>query len=243
MIGPADLTVVLPTRNESHNIARFLRSLPDDINLIVIDSSTDDTVARINELRPALTKVVVAEANIPQARQLGADLATTPWLLFTDADVILHPEYAERLSRVELPPNTGGVVGVKGTTGAHLAYHRWFRRGQWALDAAGIPAATGSNMLVRTEVLRQVGGFDPALSVNEDTELMFRIKRAGYRVPFVPELEVWSFDHRRIESGAGIKWLHSVTRGLMLLAAPKSQLVRSSDWGYWRNRTRDLLTR
>ena len=234
MILSDQLTVVVPTRNEEQNVGRFLESLPPEVRLIVIDSSTDSTPQRVAELRPEHTTVVRAQANIPQARQLGADLTVTPWILYTDADVVLHPSYARTLAELDLAPNVGGIVGAKGTTGDHRRYHTWFQYGQQLLDWAGIPAATGSNMLVRTDVLRRVGGFDPSLTVNEDTELMFRIRRAGYKVPFVPELEVKSFDHRRLEAGMSRKWVHSVTRGVMLWAAPSSRLVRRSDWGYWR---------
>ena len=89
-------------------------------------------------------------------------------------------------------------------------------------------------MLVRTEALTTVGGFDPDLSVNEDTELMFRIRRAGYDVQFAPELEVHAFDHRRLESGRALKSFHSISRCAILWAAPRSKLVRRGDWGYWR---------
>ncbi|MEL7158955.1 MAG: glycosyltransferase [Actinomycetota bacterium] len=234
MITAQDLTVVLPTRNEAANIGTFLASLPEELRLIVIDSSTDDTPRRIAELRPSHTTVILADANIPEARQLGADLTVTPWILFTDADVVLDHDYLDALGRLPLSVDTGGIVGAKDTVGGHEGYHRWFRRGQRLLDWIGIPAATGSNMMVRSAVLREVGGFDPVLSVNEDTELMFRIKRAGYEVPFAPDLAVRSFDHRRLEAGRSWKWLHSLIRGLVLWTRPSSAWVRRSDWGYWR---------
>lgn len=229
-----DLTVVVPTRNESANIGRFLASLPDELRLIVIDSSTDDTPHRIADLRPAMTTVVRADANIPQARQLGADLAATPWILFTDADVALDEGYLDGLRAVPVTGEVGGIVGVKDTAGGHEGYHRWFKRGQRLLHSVSIPAASGSNMLVRTDVLQAVGGFDPVLTVNEDTELMFRIRRAGFRVPFAAGVAVRAFDHRRLAAGRLRKWLHSLIRGAVLLAAPGSRWVRRSDWGYWR---------
>lgn len=234
MVATSRITVVVPTRNEAHNIGTFLTSLPPDVRLIVIDSSTDDTPRRIVADRPDNTTIVLAEANIPEARQLGADLVTTPWILYTDADVGLAPDYAEHLARLQLGPDVAGIAGSKLTAGGHEAYHDAFKAGQHLLDFIGIPAATGSNMLVRTDVLREVGGFDPALTVNEDTELMFRIKRAGYQIQYSPELAVHSFDHRRLESGAIRKWFHSFARCALLWAAPKSRLVRKGDWGYWR---------
>ena len=232
--GIDGVTVIVPTRNESENIGTFLASLPEKVRLIVIDSSLDDTAKRIAQLRPDHTTIVLADVNIPQARQIGADLAVTPWLLFTDADVELSPHYSRSLSRLQVGPDVGGIVGTKGTAGGYEGYHRWFRRGQQGLDLIGIPAATGSNMLVRTEALTTVGGFDPDLSVNEDTELMFRIRRAGYDVQLATELEVHAFDPRRQESGRALTSFHSSSRCEILWAAPRSKLVRRGDWGYWR---------
>lgn len=233
MIDSSRVTVVVPTRNEAHNISRFLRSLPAGFRLIVVDSSTDDTARIVTAERPHNTTLVLAEANIPEARQIGADLASTPWILFTDADVELAPNYVEVLSRVRTSSDVGGVIGTKATAGGHERYHYWFRQGQRAAAAVGIPAATGSNMLVRTEVVRRLGGFDPALTVNEDTELMFRVRRAGYRVPFVPELEVRCHDHRRLDRGLARKWGHSLSRCALLWTMPSSGLARRGDWGYW----------
>jgi glycosyltransferase involved in cell wall biosynthesis len=228
-----DVTIIVPTRNESANIARFLASLPDRARLIVVDSSSDDTLRRIASARPDRTTLVAAEVNIPEARQLGAELATTRWLFFTDADVTLSPHYARRLASLPITDEVGGVAGAKDTAGGHEGYHRWFTRGQQLLDLMGVPAATGSNMLVRADVLRSVGGFDTRLTVNEDTEMMFRVKRSGYDVLFEPELRVNSFDHRRLQSGKLHKLVHSLTRCAMLWATPRSRLVRRGDWGYW----------
>lgn len=240
MIDRSRVTVVVPTRNEAHNIGRFLRSLPAGLRLIVVDSSTDETARLVSAQRPDNTTIVLAEANIPEARQIGADLVSTPWILFTDADVELSPDYLDVLGRLRVGSDIGGVIGTKATAGGHERYHYWFRQGQRVAAAVGVPAATGSNMLIRTEVVRRLGGFDPRLSVNEDTELMFRVRRAGYRVPFVPELEVRCHDHRRLERGLARKWGHSLSRCALLWAMPASDLARRGDWGYWRDTARSF---
>lgn len=232
----AEVTVVVPTRNEASNIERFLASIPPELRLVVVDSSDDQTPDVIEDLRPSAT-VLRAKANIPVARQLGADASDTAWLLYTDADVIFAPAYFERLFEVDVGfDGVGGLFGTKGTIDGFDTYHRWFRAGQGLLDKFGIPAASGSNMLVRSSTLRAVGGFDANLSVNEDTELMFRVAQAGYTVRFEPTLEVQSFDHRRLEMGLGRKILHGAVRNTALYLGLFDRRVRSSDWGYWADR-------
>lgn len=232
-VGRHDVTVIVPTKNEAENIVRFLDSIPADIEVIAIDSSDDGTANIIETHRPEHTMVIRAKANIPVARQIGGDAAVTPWLLYTDADVTFTPGYFDRLSEVPLPRRCGGVVGAKSTVDGFDLYHRWFVRGQAALMAVGIPAATGSNMLVLAEALRSAGGFDRKLSVNEDTELMFRLDKAGWPIAFRPDLIVHAFDHRRLEAGLVRKVAHGAVRNAALYLGWFEHRVRRSDWGYW----------
>ena len=228
-----DITVVVPTKNEAENIERFLNSLPPTLELVVVDSSDDHTPHIVEAQRPRWTTVIWARANIPVARQIGSATATTRWLLFTDADVTFAPSYFERLTQIPVDASTAGIVGVKGSGDGFRLYYRWFVRGQAALMGLGIPAATGSNMLVAREVLHAVGGFDPDLSVNEDTELMFRVARSGHRVVFRPDLSVRAFDDRRLELGIAHKIIHGAVRNTALYLGIFPERLRSGDWGYW----------
>lgn len=229
----ADITVILPTKNETKNIRQFLAAVPDEVAMVVVDASTDDTAAVTQRVRPNNTTVVASVSNIPVARQLGSVEAQTPWLLFTDADVSFADDYFERLEAIELGPNDAGIVGTKSTVKEYDTYYRWFCRGQRALDLLGIPAATGSNMLVRADALREIGGFDSELSVNEDTELMFRVKKSNYAVRFEPSLVVKSFDQRRLEAGLARKIVHGAVRNSALYLGIFNKQLRKSDWGYW----------
>jgi hypothetical protein len=177
--------------------------------------------------------VIREDVDIPRARQLGADVATTPWLLFSDADVVFTPGYAQVLAAIPVTRRTGGIVGSKGTAGGYERYHRGFARGQRLLSWIGVPPATGSNMLILKRALHGIGGFDLDLTVNEDTDAMFRIKRSGWQTLYEPGLEVLGFDHRRLERGTVRKTAHSVTRCGLLWVRPASRSLRRSDWGYW----------
>jgi hypothetical protein len=54
----AHVTVIVPTRNEAHNISSFLASLPDELALIVVDDSTDATPAIVRRERPHRTRLI-----------------------------------------------------------------------------------------------------------------------------------------------------------------------------------------
>ncbi len=225
------VSVILPTRNEAQNIAPFLSSLPADLSLIVVDASEDNTPALIAELRPQHTQIIRSAARIAEARQIGAAAAETNWLLFTDVDIAFAPDYFTRLATCD--DRCGVIYGVKQSLDDFAGYYRWFRRGQWLLHRLGIPAATGSNLLIRRDALTACGGFDLHLPVNEDTEIVWRIQRQGFRICFVPDLIVYERDHRRLRRGVLRKTAHTLTRGLFLYLNILPARWRNADWGYW----------
>lgn len=226
------VTVVLPTKNEAHNIVPFLHSLSPEISLIVVDASDDHTSALVVEHRPQNTHLIYSPARIAEARQIGALAAQTPWLLFTDADISFADDYFERLRAHQ--ENGDVIYGAKRALDAYVRYYRWFVRGQRLAHWLGIPAASGSNLLIRREVLLACGGFDLNLTVNEDSEVVWRIRRHGYRVCFAPDLVVYERDHRRLRRGVVRKTVHTLARCTLLYMNLLPDRWRRDDWGYWR---------
>lgn len=228
-----DLMIIVPTKNERKNLPRFLDSLPPDARLTLVDASSDETPDLALLLRTKNTTVLRSPARIAEARNLGAQQAAARWLLFTDADVEFAQDYFRRLA--EMVP-TGAVYGAKRATGAYAGYYRSFSQWQSRLDRIGIPAASGSNFLIEKSVFDAVGGFDSRLLVNEDTEIGYRIRRAGFPIRFDPSLSVFAFDHRRLQTGALRKDLHTLARCLLIYLNLFPGLWRKKDWGYWSSR-------
>jgi glycosyltransferase involved in cell wall biosynthesis len=225
-----DITVVVPTRNEQENILPFLHSLPPQLPLVVVDDSQDDTPHLIEQHRPIETSLLRRPGNVSQARQRGGEYARTRWLLFTDADVTFAPDFFERLRRHS---GQNVIYGPKLSLDDFSTYYRWFAWGQHLSHKVGIPAASGSNLLIERHAFQAVGGFDPGLNCNEDSEIVWRIKRLGYRVLFDPDLVVYARDHRRLRAGLWRKTTHSVFRSLLLYLNLVPARWRRHDWGYW----------
>lgn len=229
------VTVVLPTKNEARNIGRFLASLPPQVNLVVVDSSDDNTAELVRRLRSEKTVIIRLEAGagVSRARQVGTEAAATPWVLFADADTVFAPDYFSALPR---HLRSEMVYGPKKGIGGHRLYYSIFSLGQTVLRRLGFPTASGSNMAVRREVLMAIGGFDPHLLCNEDTDLAFRLVKAGYRAAWAPELVVYNTDHRRLRRGLAWRFAHMLSRCFLLylsLYFPRLKPWLYSDWGYW----------
>jgi glycosyltransferase involved in cell wall biosynthesis len=230
LIQQSDLTVVLPTRNEAGNIRSFLDSIPPAVSLVVVDASDDATPAIIEELRPHRTTILRRPGGISFARQLGSEAASSEWLIFTDADVEFPPGYFDTLC---LKGDCDALYGPKLSQAEYSGYYHLIALGQRLCHWSGIPAATGSNMCIRRDALLAVGGFDTDLPCNEDSEVVWRLKRNGYNVKYAAELAVYARDHRRLHRGVIRKTAHSLTRCALLYTDLLPSRWRTSDWGYW----------
>lgn len=84
---PAISAVVL-THNEADNIKRCLESLLWCDEILLLDNSTDETVALAKKIVPVkkLHIHTTAETDFSALRNLGLNLATSDWVLFIDAD-------------------------------------------------------------------------------------------------------------------------------------------------------------
>lgn len=231
MINLTQLSVIVPTRNEVHNIGRLLATLPAAVRLIVVDASEDETARRVRQLRPHGTTILRNTANVTVARQAGAEAARTPWLLFTDADVVFASDYFERLTQRSA---ASALYGPKLSSTEFNQYYDWFARGQAWAHRLGIPAVSGSNLLVHQETFWAIGGFDLSLTCNEDSELGWRWKRRGFRIEFDPTLKVFAHDHRRLRRGATAKTAHTFLRCFLLYCNLLPRAWRAHDWGYWK---------
>ncbi len=94
--APADVTVIIPARNEERNIEAAVRSFPG-LRVIVVDDASEDRTAELARAAgaevipaPPLARGVLGK---PNACRAGARLAATPWLLFVDADTWYEPEF------------------------------------------------------------------------------------------------------------------------------------------------------
>ena len=225
-----NLSVIVPTKNEAHNIQFLIKSIPPPVKLIVVDASEDDTASRCRALRPHNTIVIPSKAKIAEARNIGAQAAATDWILFTDADVTFAPEYFTQLKN--LGP-AHAFYGPKLAVGDHANYYRRFVNWQRRFHRFGIPAVSGSNLLVKTQTFRSAGQFNPGLLVNEDTEFGYRLKKRHFKIEFNPNLIVYARDHRRLVRGEVRKDLHSLARCVLIYLDIFPELWMRRDWGYW----------
>ncbi len=180
------VSVIIPALNEERYLGDCLRSIAaQDFDgspeVIVVDGrSTDSTVSIAKKYADKV--LVEPKRTIAAGRQAGALAAGGDILAFTDADSRPPEDWLSRLTGAFAD---GAVVSSYGS----LAMYDYKKTGvvfsslmsaylYWA-DVFEIPAGAGSNMAVRADAFRKVGGFNTDLVTGEDIELQKRLKKEG----------------------------------------------------------------
>lgn len=200
------VSIIVPARNEERNIRQALSSLlaidyPDYELLVVNDRSTDRTGPILDEMAAQAPRLKVLHVTeLPQgwlgknhAMHLAAQRAGGELLLFTDADVVFEPTalaravgYFEqqRLDHLTIGPETRMPSWLLSSFVVlfcilfYLYIRAWGIRNPKSTAHVGI----GAFNLVRADVFRRLGGFQPiAMRPDDDLKLGKLVKSGGCR--------------------------------------------------------------
>jgi glycosyltransferase involved in cell wall biosynthesis len=190
--SPPEVTVVIPTRDRwtllaSAALPAALGQEDVDVEVVVVDDgSSDETTERLAELTdPRLRIVRHAESRgVARARNAGIAIARGEWLAFLDDDDVWSP----RKLRLQLDAaEAAGASFVYGGAAAVAEDRSWLY--SLAPTDPAVLARTllsrnvlwggCSNVVARTALVRQAGGFDEALFQLADWDLWIRLTQAA----------------------------------------------------------------
>jgi len=104
------VSVIIPARNEAHNLPRCLESLKDAGEVYLIDSQSADETVRIAESYGVNVVQFHYRGGWPKKRQWAMD--TLPlaydWILLLDADEVLTPELSAEIQAAIRDPHFDG---------------------------------------------------------------------------------------------------------------------------------------
>ena len=189
----AELTIVIPAKNEVQMLPKLLASLcmqdyegMSRTRVLVADAgSTDGTVEVALTFRDRLAVEVIPGGLPSVGRNAGAQLATTKYLLFLDADVELpEPTLLRRalwsMRRRELYLVTTNIACLHGGFFDDMLY-----AGSNLMQHVGSflkPFATGMFMLFDRAVFWELGGFNEQALFAEDYLLSKGVATRRFRI-------------------------------------------------------------
>jgi glycosyltransferase involved in cell wall biosynthesis len=183
------ITIVVPCKNEENYIAHLLRALRmqdvGNTRIIIADCSTDATRAVIAANRYGLNVEVIEGGPVSVAKNRGAALATTPYILFIDADVRFFTAGVIQNAVSTLENKNLDLVGL------NVRCYDGDRRAQIGFTVFNLvnnilkyfaPFAVGAFMLTRRDRFQELGGFPEQFVTSEDYFLSRKYSTRKFRL-------------------------------------------------------------
>jgi glycosyltransferase involved in cell wall biosynthesis len=198
------LTVIIPCKNEKDLISITLGLLnkQSEINgtkVIISDSSEDDTREIISNHRYENLNIEIIEGGFPsKARNNGALISETPYILFLDADMFLTDTNTIEKSLTFISENSLSLVTTKFRTQGKYFYvfpiFEFFRN--WFSHHS--VCVVGGFMLFNRQTFLELGGFDPTYLFAEDYALSSKINHKDFGVV---DTKIYTTDRRFKKKG------------------------------------------
>lgn len=201
-----EASIIIPTYNRAEKLQSCLQALAgqtypaaDFEVIVVVDGSTDNTLAMLDGLQTPFALRVIHQANCGQPRALnrGAVEAAGRICIFLDDDIVVVPDFLSDHLRSHQGRDL--VVGIGQITmtipSAADCFARGFAR-SWHDHYAELNRGNrrpdwddcyGGNMSVSRAIFLAVGGNVTDLRRGYDVELAYRLKQYGCSFIYLPE--------------------------------------------------------
>ena len=194
------VSVVIPTYNRADKVGKTIESALaqtfSDLEVIVVDDGSSDDTGRVlgEAFGDGIRYFVQANQGASVARNKGIELARGKWIAFLDSDDLWETDKLEwQIKALErFGPQCGGCYtdtrlfnNPETRTLFQMAEKSYQHEGTMGVNKDVLkllvrPGGAGmvvclSSFLVRADIARRVGGFDPKLLYSQDSEFMFRL--------------------------------------------------------------------
>jgi len=183
------ITIVVPCKNEENYIHHLLDSLRgqdiDDTRVIIADCSTDNTRQVIQDNKQGLNVEIIDGGPVSIAKNNGAQLVTTPYILFIDADVRFFKNTVIHDAVNTMESKNLDLIGLKikcydKDPRAKLGFII-FNTINHAMKYFS-PFAVGAFMLTRRDRFEEFGGFPENFVTSEDFFLSRKYSPKKFRI-------------------------------------------------------------
>lgn len=192
----ADVTVIVPVKDNQPGIDRLLQAL-GGLRTIVVDDGSAIPVQAPHVIRHEESRGPAA------ARNTGLRAADTEFVVFIDSDAVPVEGWLETLSAhfadstlALVAPRIVGLGDPRGGLGRYEAIRSSLDLGAKpgpVVPRSPVAYVPSAAMMVRRSALDQ--GFDESMHVAEDVDLCWRLHEAGWRLRYEPAAQV-AHEHR-----------------------------------------------
>jgi glycosyltransferase involved in cell wall biosynthesis len=189
MIFSDKITIVIPCKNEEKYIPYLLLHLRNQMigstRIIIADCSTDNTREVIQATKGNLNVEIIDGGPVSVAKNNGARLVTTPYILFIDADVRFFKDTVIRDAVRLIERKNLDLIGLNikrydNDVRAKIGFAVF--NGINRILKHFSPFAVGAFMLTRRDRFEEYGGFPENLLTSEDYFLSKKYNPRKFRI-------------------------------------------------------------
>ena len=241
------VSVVVPFLGDVSAAATAIRNLTaiergSEDELIVVDNSPGGDALSLDGTDGVRVIAATVKRSAYAARNEGAELARSDWLLFVDADCRPRPTILDDYFAQPIDSSCGAVAGeIVGAAEQESAAARWTR--SHGLLSSEVnrrfpyrPMAPTANLLVRRQTYSDLGGFPEGMTAAAgDVYFSWRLQEAGWKLCFRPSAVVEHLHRETVAAllrqtardAAGNAWLNRLYPGTLPLPSLFAGLGRS----------------
>ncbi|HOS28155.1 MAG TPA: glycosyltransferase [Deltaproteobacteria bacterium] len=187
------ISFIIPVLNGEKYIGNCLDHIiaekDEHDDIIVVDNGSIDRTLEIVKNYPEVKIVVKPDATIAGLRNCGAKLSKNDLFAFIDCDCLVCRGWRTAIIKTMFVENVGATGSVcdvpEKSTWVERAWNsqRYSKR----RPVSYIPSA---NFIIKREVFELIGGFSEHLITDEDTDICYKISKAGYIIIEEPNAKV-----------------------------------------------------
>lgn len=182
-----EVTFIVIGKNEGKNLDRCFKSLKYyDAKIIYVDSGSLDNsiqIAKENNLYK-IVKVECDNGTPALSRSVGANLVDTKYIHFVDGDMTIDKEWLKNaITFINTSKDICGVHGFKKVFTRNVKdYFILKDKESW------LPDYLQGAFLIKTQIFRDVGGFDTRMYGEEERDLYVRLLSNNTKIWYVDYL-------------------------------------------------------
>jgi glycosyltransferase involved in cell wall biosynthesis len=179
------VSVIIPTFNRSHLLEETLNSVLaqsfKDFEIIVVDdASTDGTQILLNKFSSLQTIVLDVNQGVSYARNRGIEVAKGRYICFLDSDDLWEPKKLEIQTQwmeehIEFAACQTEEIWIRNGVRVNPGEKHKKYSGDIFLQSLPLCIVSPSSVMIRTNILKETGGFDTKLLACEDYDLWLRM--------------------------------------------------------------------
>jgi glycosyltransferase involved in cell wall biosynthesis len=227
------ISCIIPTHDRNNflieAISSVLKQSAFPLEIVVVNNGHKPVNLSANLSEKVSVYDIAVNAGASQARNFGAALAQGDYLAFLDDDDLWSEKYLENAA---VAIKNGAQCVVSRLDKLENGKITKFKNADKILTISNIlafnPGITGSNIVIKKDILNKIGGFDVKLPTSEDKALLLELLKAKIQITILPENQTI----RRMHGNGQLSDADKIAEGIYQFTKKYAVLMNKKEYLY-----------